>query len=230
MLIAEAIQGVVMPAPPFEYRLIKRVPAVESVKPPQIKQRSKARNKIIDDEDWLRDLGIERPAPEPNLAIEGHDVTVRGGAQGSPDLVLDFNSYRYAPAGPERDRAFVEQDITWVVLREGVLYVSHGHRTYAESSGGLNAYITAIDLGTREVLWRSAPLVSNSRNFLIRGAHIITGYGFTDEPDFLYILDLATGQTLRKRKLATGPDYFVEKDGLLHVRCYNTDYVFELKD
>ncbi len=50
---------------------------------------------------------------------------------------------------------------------DGVLYVSNVHSTYAESSGGLNGFITANDPVSLEVLWRSEPLLINSENFVV---------------------------------------------------------------
>lgn len=46
--------------------------------------------------------------------------------------------------------------------------------------------------------------------------------------DYLYVLDEGTGEVLRKVKVASGPDYIIAKGGKLHVRTYNTDYVFTL--
>jgi len=78
-----------------------------------------------------------------------------------------------------------------------MLYVSTAHRTYSEMSGESNCYITAIDLSTLEVAWRSRSLVSNSQNFLLMDNVIVTGYGFTDEDDYVYLLDRHTGEILQ---------------------------------
>ena len=71
------------------------------------------------------------------------------------------------------------------MLEGDVLYVSHAHSTYAKSSKGYNAYISAIDLKTGQLLWHSQPLVSNAYDFLVKGDAIIAGYGFTAENDYL---------------------------------------------
>ena len=63
------------------------------------------------------------------------------------------------------DENYVLQEVSWAAAASGVLYVAHHHRTYAKSSGGMNGYITAIDMAAGKLLWRSAPLVSNSVNF-----------------------------------------------------------------
>ncbi len=143
--------------------------------------------------------------------------------------VLDFRSYMLSKRYKKADRSFVTQSINWVMQDENTLYVSSGHRTYARSSRGMNAYISALRLKDYKLLWRSRPLVSNSRNFVIVGDLIITGYGFTAEPDFLFALDKHTGRVLAKKKLKTGPDFILWRDNKLYVRTYDMDYVFAIK-
>src|SRR5690606_7022511 len=126
------------------------------------------------------------------------------------------------------EEGFVDQSVTWAALVGEVLYVSHGHRTYARSSKGDNAYITALDVSTGELLWRSAPRVANAADFIVHHGHIISGYGFTAEPDYLYVLDAATGKTVSATRVKSGPDYLFLKTDELWVRCYDADYVFAL--
>lgn len=95
--------------------------------------------------------------------------------------------------------------IRWAAIEDNILYVSNTHPTYAETTNGINALITAIDLSDYQALWRSDYLVSNAYNFEIIGDNIVCGYGFTAEPDFIYILDKYTGKKLHTIKVATGP-------------------------
>jgi len=110
-----------------------------------------------------------------------------------------------------------------------VLYLCTYHMTYASSTGGNNAFVTAIALGTGELLWQSEPLVCNTWNFLLRDGWIISGYGFTAEPDFLFVLDAKTGEAVAKKKLASGPEVILEKGGTLFVRTYDRDYEFVIR-
>ena len=91
----------------------------------------------------------------------------------------------------------------------------------------MNAYITAIDLTTKTPLWTSQPLVSNANNFLVLEKYLITGYGFTDETDFLYLLDRNSGDVVHSKVLGTAPDYIFRKGDRLLVRGYNIDYEFQ---
>lgn len=156
------------------------------------------------------------------LAIYDTDFTLLVGE-------LDFSAYAFAPKVLKGDEAYVKQSIRFAQIVDEVLYVAHSHNTYAKSSGGMNAYITAIDLESRQILWRSAPLVANTPNFIIQGDGIITGYGFTDEPDYLYVLDRHTGRTAGKSLVKSGPERMALIDGVLHVRTYNTDYRFKVE-
>lgn len=91
---------------------------------------------------------------------------------------------------------------------------------------GNNAFIAAININTGNLIWHSDPLVSNARNFVLIGDHIVSGYGFTDEDDYLYVISKTSGRTLSRQKLKTGPDWIIKKDNKLYVRTYDTDYVF----
>jgi hypothetical protein len=144
-------------------------------------------------------------------------------------FAFDFKNYIAPPSYVPADREFVDEPVQWAQVAGGVLYVSNFHRTYARSSKGLNGYITAINPATSAVVWRSRPLVSNTANFIVAGAVLITGYGFTAEPDFLYLLNRASGAIHQTVPLRSGPEYLALKQTTLFVRAYNTDSVFRLQ-
>lgn len=126
----------------------------------------------------------------------------------------------------KEDIGYIRQEIQWAVLADSILYVSHAHRTYAESSGFQNAYITAINVNNNAILWRSAPLSCNAMTFEVWGDFVFCGYGFTKEPDFMYALDRRTGAVVQKLPVKSGPEYVIRKGDRLYVRTYNTDYIF----
>ncbi len=143
--------------------------------------------------------------------------------------VLDFLMYAYDYEETSTDEMqFTYQALKWAEVEDGVLYVSNAHRTYAESSNGSNGYITAIDIQTNEIIWRSQSLVSNSQNFLLLEEVIVSGYGFTDEDDFIYILDRTTGEVIASIPVPSSPDYFFHQAGMIYVNCYNAELVFSL--
>jgi len=142
---------------------------------------------------------------------------------------LDFQNYVMSPDYVKADRMFIEQRISWATIEDTILYLAHGHSTYAASSKNMNAYITAINLTNYKILWRTKPLVNNSANFELYGDMIICGYGFTAEPDFLYTLDKRTGAVVQTLPLKSGPSCIIRKDDKVFVRTYNMDYVFKIK-
>lgn len=160
---------------------------------------------------------------------EGNILLVATPEFGQITDLLDFSSYAQAPKVVPGDEDYVFQSTTWADVKEGVLYVAHRHNTYAKSSGNQNAYITALELAGKELLWRSQPLVANSSNFLVWDDAIICGYGFTAEKDYLYVLNRHTGQTVQKLLVKSGPEMLVRQGSRLLVRCYDTDYVLEAR-
>lgn len=139
---------------------------------------------------------------------------------------FDFSNYEYPPKYDENDYDYIKQRVLWASIKDDTLYVSHSHSTYASSSNGDNAYITAIDLKDNSILWNSDSLVCNANNFVIYDQYILCGYGFTEEADYLYQLNLTTGATIDRIKLRTSPEYIVLKNSKLYVRSYDTNYVF----
>jgi hypothetical protein len=173
-------------------------------------------------------------SPPLVLAIYGKDfadgryLVGYDSVRGSFAFAFDFKNYIVPPAYLTADRAFVDEPVQWALVTGSILFVSNFHRTYARSSKGLNGYITAIDLTSSQVLWRSRPLVANAASFIVVGDVLITGYGFTAEPDFLYLLNRRSGAVIQTIPLRSGPEYLALKKDVLLVRTYNTDAVFRL--
>jgi hypothetical protein len=106
-------------------------------------------------------------------------------------------------------------------LAGGVLYFNEACQSYASGAGGRCSSLVAVDPVARKVLWRTPPLVSNSR-FVVRGCYLVAGYGFTAEPDFVFLVSRATGKVLQKIPLASAPEKMtlVGRD-LLDVEIYS---------
>jgi hypothetical protein len=148
---------------------------------------------------------------------------------GAPRELFDFAAWSRAPITTPGDEDYVEQRVRWAEVHGDVLYVATSHSTYAKSSAGKNAFVSAIDLRDGALLWQSAPLVANGENFLTIGDWIVCGYGFTAEPDALFVLDRATGKTIARSPLPSGPSQLVLKGGTLFVRTYDHDLSFQLE-
>ncbi len=120
------------------------------------------------------------------------------------------------------------QFIKWAKIYDGTLYlniIQNGYSTEEPNS----SYMVAIAPDTGYVLWRSEPLVANCDNFQIVKDTIICGYGFTAEPDYIYLLDRFTGQQMDKIKVNSAPGQFEVIGDTLYVATYNTAYEFKIE-
>jgi len=142
---------------------------------------------------------------------------------------FDFGNYVWPPRIPPGEREFVYEEIVWAQEVGGVLYVENAHWTYASSSYGRNAYVTAIDLETKRRLWRTRALVANARTFVVADDYLVTGYGFTAERDHLYLIDRRTGKVVSELALPSAPERIVRRGGRIHVRTYDHDVIAELR-
>jgi hypothetical protein len=154
----------------------------------------------------------------------------------SVSYVYDFSQYVYSPDPPQKDASgsTIEKDrifegLDWATQVGDTLYVANGYNGYAADSNGLTGYITAIDLHTNTLLWRSAPLTSNAQQFQVVGDVVVAGYGFTAEPDYLYVLDAKSGEVIRRIDLQSGPSYVLQRDGEIFVSCYDIEYTLHLE-
>lgn len=185
------------------------------------------------------------------VAIYGaHVVAVFDGPERVKAL-FDLEAFRHPPADratpvvvgkatlttPERtesadltvDVHSITLDLKFALAAEGALYVEHAANAYAKESRNQTAYISALGLEDGALMWRSAPLVANANTFALSRGGVVCGYGFTAEPDFLFVLDRATGKTKQKVPVRTGPEEILATGRGLYVRTYDTDLVFDLK-
>jgi len=203
-------------------------------------QKSKKANDIIDDEEWLDELG--QSAYDPFLCSdEYYNYYLSGDNSYDPYVIdiynkesgvhmarLDMSEFVTPPQIAGGDEDFVSEAVRCVQYSDGLFYVAMNHSTYA-SSAPQNGYIMALDpANDYRVVWKSQPLVSNAYNFQIIDNTIICGYGFTAEKDYIYLLDKHSGVQTDVYPVKTGPDYFFIIDGTLYVRTYDTNYEFQI--
>lgn len=143
---------------------------------------------------------------------------------------FDFTNYVWPPRTRPGERGFVYEEIVWAREASGVLYVENAHSTYARSSYGQNAYITAFDVKTKGRLWRSKALVANAQTFAVTPDYLITGYGFTAEPDWLYLLDRRTGRVVERLALPSAPEKITRSGKSFVVRTYDHVLTVRLRE
>ena len=118
------------------------------------------------------------------------------------------------------------QDVRY---RDGLVYYNEACQSYSKDVGGECSRLVCVDPKQKKVVWKTPYLTSNDI-FLVTEEYVITGYGFTDEPDFVFLVDRKTGKVLDKQKLQSKADYMEIKDGQLYVVDYRkTAYIFSIQ-
>ncbi|HVY28888.1 MAG TPA: hypothetical protein VHB79_20165 [Polyangiaceae bacterium] len=96
-----------------------------------------------------------------------------------PDLVPPFNP------------------ITALVRSGSAVWLSVGFNGYAREFPAGGNRVIAADLCSGRVVWSSANATSNG-GLLLLGDYLISPYGFTSEPRFVYVLNSHTGSVVQK--------------------------------
>ena len=92
-----------------------------------------------------------------------------------------------------------------------------------------SCFMFAYDLENNTLLWRSGDQTCNTMNFIVKKDVIICGYGFTSEKDYLYQLNLHTGEVIASLELKKQPDLLVTQDNMLYVHTYSYNYTIEMQ-
>ena len=92
-----------------------------------------------------------------------------------------------------------------------------------------SCFMFACDLENNKLLWRSGDQTCNTMNFIVKKDVIICGYGFTSEKDYLYQLNLHTGEVIASLELKKQPDLLVPQDNMLYVHTYSYNYTIEMQ-
>ena len=205
----------------------------------KLTEKSCTANDIIDIDEWFEKAGTAHAGTYFGDGIYNYELTGDMG-YGNMSVVnvydtddysllysFDFSDFEYEDG--YEGNAFVNRGIKHCFITGDYLYASLFHNTYADSCPE-NGYLICVDINTGEVVWISDPLVCNSDNFIRWGDHILCGYGFTDEADYLYVVNRYTGAVEDRIKLKKSPDYLQFVDDDLWVRTYSYDYVFTIEE
>lgn len=126
---------------------------------------------------------------------------------------------------------FLEQpryvEIQDVRYRNGALFFNEACATYSAEAGGQCSSLVRLDPVFEEVAWRTPPLTSNNL-FIFHDRWIVAGYGFTGEPDALFLIDARTGEIAARADLDAAHQYLEVDDDVLYVLTYRSLYQFAL--
>jgi hypothetical protein len=110
-----------------------------------------------------------------------------------------------------------------VHLHDGTLYFNESCQSYSRKVKGRCSALVAVDPASNKLLWRSKHLVSNGR-FLVHGDYIISGYGFTAEPDAVYLVRRDDGKVLQRVSVPKAPeDFKLVGDDVVEATLYPGD-------
>ncbi len=124
-----------------------------------------------------------------------------------------------------RENQYLVHDLRY---EKDILYFNAACLIYAKEQKGKCSTLYAYDTKKKKILWHSQYLTSNNI-FILTDKLLITGYGFTSESDYLYVIRKIDGKVLKKIKLDTAHNYLEVIENTLHVITYNKHYTFSLE-
>ena len=133
---------------------------------------------------------------------------------------LELNRFLSRPADLEI------QDIRYYGRR---LYFNEACQSYSREAGGECSALVKVDPWYRRVEWRTPNLISNNL-FIVQDPWVITGYGFTNEPDALFLVEQRSGKVVGRRGIDTAHQYFEVRNGTLVVVTHESVYTFRLPE
>ena len=165
--------------------------------------------------------------PGTTFVVYGTGVIAAFGPAGLMKYAFDLHSFGFPPRSIDHS-PYGPQEVVWARQVGGVLIVQTSHLGYASDSANRNGYLTGIDRDSGRVVWRSRSLVANAHNFLVVAGMIVSGYGFTAEKDWLYLLDAKTGRIRHRVAIPSMAEQITRSDDRIVVRCYDARVVVRL--
>ena len=162
--------------------------------------------------------------PGTTFVVYGETILAAIGPRAGLKYAFDLRSFGYPPR-PIAPNPYGPQEVVWAHQLGRTLVVQTSHLGYAHDSANRNGYLTGIDVDTGEVRWRSPSLVANAGNFVLARGLIVSGYGFTAERDWLYLVDPATGRVRDRLALPSAAERITLQGGRVIVECYDARVV-----
>ena len=111
-------------------------------------------------------------------------------------------------------------EIQDIRLAGGVVYFNEACQGYSAAAKGKCSSLVAVEPKSQRVLWRTPALTSNGR-IALRDCYVIAGYGFTNEPDALHVVDRASGTIVQTIDVASAPQGYTLDATELVVELYS---------
>lgn len=174
-------------------------------------------------------LGVATPMGPDALLLYGQRWLAIVRAQ-AVETLFDLDAYSKPPiTKPAHAFPGSPSYVDEAVLRDGVLYLCNSGGSYADMARGKKSFVTALAYPSARLLWQSDTLVCGAPLVFWRD-YIVTGYGFTAEPDFLYVLRKDDGSVAAKVPVDTAPAEVLLDGDQATVHTYERKYVFALSE
>lgn len=144
----------------------------------------------------------------------------------------------FGPTG-ERLWAFLPQDyfaikdaiqVRGLAARDGVVFFNDSCNAYPKDQQRNCSSVLAVRGATGEKLWRSRTVVSNNQIHATKFG-LLTAFGFTSNPDFLYLLDFESGRVLHEASVNGTPHHLIPMgDGTFELETNHEIYTVAVEE
>jgi hypothetical protein len=216
-------------------------------------------NQIVDEEDWFDRYGLTFPeAIDPRIPgvpqstrfgnlrfLRAHDnhlyavyetvYTLTAPKdiynEGHVYTLIVFDNTSAAISAFDLKALFPDiLEMCWFEAIDDLIYFNTTYNGYADIRDNKTGYLYCLDITRKEIVWSTRNLISSYRGFTVHKDHVLTGYGFTAEPDFLYIIDRFNGDITQTIPIKTAHEHIIIKNSMCYVRTYNMNYVYTIKE
>ncbi|MBN2620293.1 hypothetical protein JXB22_04305 [candidate division WOR-3 bacterium] len=121
-------------------------------------------------------------------------------------------------------------EMCWFEAIDDLVYFNATYNGYADIRDNKTGYLYCLDTTNGGIKWATKNLISSYCGFTAYKDHLLTGYGFTAEPDFLYIVDRFNGDVTQTIPIKTAHEHIIIKNEKCYVRTYNMNYIFTIEE
>lgn len=114
------------------------------------------------------------------------------------------------------------QDIRWDKDTKCLLF-NMACPSYASGINGKGSKLFCYDTEKEKMVW-STPYLTSNDIFILSKDYVFCGYGFTDEKDYIFMLDKKTGKIYSKLPLASAHQYMEIQEKGGKEKLYVVDY------
>lgn len=216
-------------------------------------------NRIVDEEDWFDRYGLPYPdAIDEHVTgiprstrhgelkfLRSHNENIFAVYENvyqlseSRDIYDEGHTYTLVVIREENDSLSIFDlnalfpdilEMCWFDAVDDLVYFNATYNGYADIRDNETGYLYCFDIKTGTIRWATKNLISSYCGFTLYKDHVLTGYGFTAEPDFLYVVDRFNGEVTQTIPVKTAHEHIIIKNDKCYVRTYNMNYIYMIKE